>query len=42
METLLRGTSVPEAVIRDLSSLEKEFVDKVKPFVKKHPEVFTE
>ena len=39
-EELLQGTGVEEAVLRDLSLMEKDFNTKALPFMHKHPDVF--
>ena len=42
VEETLMGTGVPEAVAKDVDNVEREFHDKARPFIKRHPEVFTE
>ena len=39
-EELLQGTGVEEAVLRDLSLMEKDLNTKALPFMHKHPDVF--
>ena len=37
---LLRGTGIPEAVDKDLASIQVEYTSIILPFMKAHPEIF--
>ncbi|RVE72191.1 hypothetical protein OJAV_G00059210 [Oryzias javanicus] len=39
-DELLRGTGVPEAVDKDLSNIQREYEDVVRPFIIRHPDLW--